>query len=190
MFSNLMGLINVKIVVNRLTCSCLDPRFLRKCFFIPFFFFLVSSVSVAHENFAHAKNFRLPFIDGASELSLADYDGYVIYINFWSSWCGPCRASFPLLQELRDRYYAQGFEIISINLDQNPKDALKFLDQNPVSFPVLQDEKKRVSRLYKLKSIPSSYLIDASGHIVLNLQGFNRTDIDTIESMIIRAFES
>ena len=129
--------------------------------------------------------FSLPYLfDDSQSLSLDEYQGFIVLIDFWASWCAPCRVSLPLLDELRSRYQHKGFEVISINLNPNPNDAVKFLKRYPVNYPVVFDGSKTVSKQFHLKSIPSSYLMNQNGEVVFSQQGFNRSDIQLIESQI------
>lgn len=146
---------------------------------------LVSSGSL----FAHADDqapgFKLPVLHSDSSISLSDYRGKIVYVDFWASWCGPCRKSLPLLSDMRDRLKDAGdFEILAINLDAKTEDAERFLKEFPVTYPVLLDPKGTTSQKYDLVGMPTSYLIDQSGDIVSTHQGFRAGDIEKIEAEI------
>lgn len=112
--------------------------------------------------------------------------GNVVYVDFWSSWCVPCRKSFPWMNELQDKYQKQGLTILSINLDHDRNLANKFLEQNPAAFPIIYDPKGRIARKYKLKGMPSSFIIDRAGNAVSAHVGFNKQKSLAYEQEIIQ----
>ena len=101
--------------------------------------------------------------------------GKVVYVDFWASWCIPCRQSFPWMNDLKAQYKAQGLTIISINLDHSRALADEFLKEVKANFPVIYDPKGLIARKYKLKGMPSSFIIDRTGKIVSAHVGFNQT---------------
>lgn len=118
-----------------------------------------------------------------AQINLDSYKGKVVYVDFWASWCGPCKRSFPKLEELRAKYKDQGFEVIAINMDENSQDAKDFLDKFPVSFPIGSDPKGTVAEQYRIKGLPSAYIIDRKGAIGHVVVGFNeKTEFDEIEA--------
>jgi thiol-disulfide isomerase/thioredoxin len=130
-----------------------------------------------------APAFSLPTLDEpSSTVSLADFRGKVVYVDFWASWCAPCQVSIPLLSELRNSYAAQGldFEVVAINVDSDPADGTDFLVDVPVEYVVLSDPEGKTPGLYDLKAMPTSYLVDKTGKVRLVHSGFKRSDIDMI----------
>ena len=110
-----------------------------------------------------APNFTLQSRDGKT-VSLADMKGQVVMINFWATWCGPCRQEMPHLQALYERYNSLGFTLLGVNVEDNPNGAKKWLEENgPVTFPVLFDPKSEVSQLYKVVAMPSTVLVGRDG---------------------------
>ena len=101
--------------------------------------------------------------------------GKVVYVDFWASWCIPCRQSLPWMNNLKAQYQAQGLTIISINLDHSRALADEFLKEVKANFPVIYDPKGLIARKYKLKGMPSSFIIDRTGKIVSAHVGFNQT---------------
>jgi len=97
----------------------------------------------------------------------------VIYIDFWASWCIPCRQSFPWMNNMQEKYKAQGLTIISINLDQDKINADEFLAEIPSNFPVLFDPKGKLAKKFKLKGMPNSFIINRQGELVSKHVGFN-----------------
>lgn len=100
--------------------------------------------------------------------------GKVVYVDFWASWCIPCRKSFPWMNNLSAQYQAQGLVILSINLDHSRVLADEFLAQIPANFPVIYDPKGTIARKYQLKGMPSSFIINREGQIVSAHVGFNQ----------------
>lgn len=147
---------------------------------------LLLSVS-AHA--APAPEFSLPSAAGQT-VSLSQQRGKIVYVDFWASWCGPCRQSFPWMNEMLSKYQSQGLEIIAVNLDNSRADADSFLEKNPASFTVVFDPTATMPPLYGVKGMPTSYLIDASGEIILQHAGFNASHRESLEASIQQALES
>jgi thiol-disulfide isomerase/thioredoxin len=106
------------------------------------------------------------------EQQLAQYKGKVVYLDFWASWCVPCRKSFPWMNEMQKKHGVDDFTVLSVNLDAQPALAAKFLLENPANFPIFYDAKGKVAKAFKLKGMPSSYIINKSGKIVSAHVGF------------------
>jgi thiol-disulfide isomerase/thioredoxin len=117
-----------------------------------------------------APNFALPGMQGRV-VALESLRGQVVYVDFWASWCGPCRRSFPWMNDMQ-RKYGKGFAIVAVNVDKKRADAEKFLAQFPASFPVVFDEAGTTPAAFGVKGMPSSYLIDARGNVALVERGF------------------
>jgi thiol-disulfide isomerase/thioredoxin len=118
-----------------------------------------------------APAFSLP-ARGGSTIDLAQFKGQVVMINFWASWCVPCRKEMPLLDTIYKKYKPLGFTLISVNVEPDQKDAEGFLKQTPVSFPVLFDAKSQVSGLYNVQVMPTSVFIDRKGNVRLVHQSY------------------
>ncbi|MDQ7089539.1 MAG: TlpA disulfide reductase family protein [Methylococcales bacterium] len=124
-----------------------------------------------------APAFSLPAINKTTEkITLSDYKGKVIYLDFWASWCAPCRVSFPILDRLYQNHHQEGFEVIAINLDEEPEAARQFLKDNPIHFTVLRDSLGEVPERYQVDAMPTSFLIDKKGTIRHIHSGFSATD--------------
>lgn len=111
-----------------------------------------------------APGFSLPDASG-SKVALSNYSGQVVMINFWASWCGPCREEMPLLDELHQRYAPMGFTMLGVNVEEDSSLADRFLDGTPVTFPILYDRKNSVSKLYDVIAMPSTVIVDRKGQI-------------------------
>ncbi len=124
---------------------------------------------------------ELPQLDSEKEIRLADYVGKIVYVDFWASWCGPCRQSLPLYEALKERLPADRFQILAVNLDEERKDAENFLKRHPVSYTVLFDPAGNSARDWSVLAMPSSYLVDSHGRLAYIYIGFEASHIRKIE---------
>ena len=97
-------------------------------------------------------------------IALADMQGKTVYVDFWASWCGPCRQEMPLMDDLYAQYKDLGFTILAVNVDENRDEALRFLDKVPVNYPILYDPESSVSELYEVQAMPTTVMIDRNGN--------------------------
>lgn len=134
-------------------------------------FFLALSITLSPPILAN-ENAEVNTLEVLAQ-QLAEKKGDVIYVDFWASWCIPCRKSFPWMNNLKTKYQAQGLSIISINLDHDRELADLFLKESPANFPVIYDPKGLIARKYKLKGMPSSFIVNRQGKIVSGHVGFN-----------------
>ena len=134
---------------------------------------------------AAAPDFELPGAKGT--VKLADYKGKVVYLDFWASWCVPCRLSFPWMNEMLARYEGNGLRIVGINVDKKADDASKFLDRVPAKFEIAFDAAGATPKKYEVKAMPSSFLIGANGQVVELHQGFADADRAELERKIRQA---
>ncbi len=111
-----------------------------------------------------APDFTLKSLDG-NNLRLEEFRGKVVLINFWASWCGPCRQEMPLLDRLHNRYEDTGFTVLGVNVEGDSKPAQEIVDKTNVTFPVLIDEGQKVSERYDLEAMSSTIVIDRDGVI-------------------------
>jgi peroxiredoxin len=119
-----------------------------------------------------APDFRLPQLTG-EEVELASFHGKVTLVNFWASWCAPCRDELPALQKIYDKYRGRSFEIVGINLDKKQQNARTSVKRYGLNFTVLHDPNSTVVRLYKGQAMPCSYLLDQDGVIREVFNGFS-----------------
>jgi len=130
-----------------------------------------------------APTFALPTSTG-EPVALDKLKGRVVYVDFWASWCGPCRRSFPWMNELQHKYGERGLTIVGVNVDKRRPDAQRFLQQTPAEFTIVYDETGKTPEAYGVKGMPSSYLIDATGKVVAVESGFRDEQKAPIEERI------
>lgn len=111
-----------------------------------------------------APDFALKSSTGEN-LRLSEYRGDVVMINFWATWCGPCRQEMPLLDELYSRYERVGFNLLGVNIDDDSRRAMQMIEELGVNFPVLFDARKEVSKLYEVEAMPVTVLVDREGNV-------------------------
>jgi peroxiredoxin len=109
-----------------------------------------------------APDFTLKSLEG-SNLRLEEYRGQVVLLNFWASWCGPCRQEMPLLDRLHHRYEDTGFAVLGVNVEGEAAPAQEIVDKTNVTFPILIDDGQKVSEMYNLQAMPSTVVIDRDG---------------------------
>lgn len=110
--------------------------------------------------------------DGGPNLRLSEYRGQVVMLNFWATWCGPCRQEMPLLNALYEQYRKAGFTLLGVNVDDAQAHARTMARKFGVRFPVVFDNDKRVSKLYQVDAMPSTVLIDRDGRVRYRHRGY------------------
>jgi thiol-disulfide isomerase/thioredoxin len=125
-----------------------------------------------------------------SSLNLDDYRGQVVLLDFWASWCVPCRRSFPWMNRMQEKYSAQGLVIIGVNMDANPGDAEAFLREYPAQFTIVADPGGDLARHFDVEAMPSSYIIGRDGAVVATHMGFQVKKSDEYEEKIRQVLSS
>lgn len=129
-----------------------------------------------------APNFTLKTLEG-KEISLSDLRGKVVLVNFWATWCPPCREEMPLFEEVYKKYKNRGFEILAISTDTSADAVKEFVKEFKVSFPVLMDDGK-VSSSYGIQGLPTSFLIDREGKVIkIRLGKYREVEKDVKEAL-------
>lgn len=118
------------------------------------------------------------------KVQLSSYKGRVVYVDFWASWCEPCRRSFSWMNKMQAMYGKDKFTIIAINLDESRAAAQQFLQKTPASFDIAYDPNGKIAEAYQLKAMPSSYLINTRGEVVYQSVGFRSETKDELENQI------
>ena len=146
---------------------------------------LISNITIGAVSEAPAIN--LPTMD--SDLDLAKLRGKVVYLDFWASWCKPCKKSFPWMHDMKAAYKDQGLEVVAVNLDKDKKLADAFLKEVEVNFIVAFDVSGDSATAYNLRGMPSSYLIGRDGKLYASHIGFREEDKSKMEQAIKRLLE-
>lgn len=110
--------------------------------------------------------------------------GRVVYLDFWASWCAPCRSSFPWMQTLQDKYRDKGFQVVTVNLDSDPKLGHKFLAEMKTRLPVYFDPKGALAKQYQLEVMPTTFVYGRDGKLRFHHEGFRPKEAASVESQI------
>ena len=130
-------------------------------------------------------DFSAPRPDGTT-LKLSDLRGKVVFMNFWATWCGPCRQEMPSMEALYQRLKSQGLVILAVNSQEAPRDVSAYLQSSGLSFETVLDTSGKISRSYGISALPSSFILDREGKIVTQVVG----SINWNEPRIAAAFEA
>lgn len=149
---------------------------------------LLPTTARALEQGKPAPEFALPGKQGT--IKLTDYRGKFVYLDFWASWCGPCRQSFPWMNEMQAKYGKDGLAIVAVNVDQKREEAEKFLAQLPAQFTVAFDAAGTTPKAYSVKAMPSSMLIGPDGTVRFVHNGFREDQKQAMEAKIRDALRS
>jgi cytochrome c biogenesis protein CcmG, thiol:disulfide interchange protein DsbE len=114
----------------------------------------------------------------------------LVWVDFWASWCAPCRRSFPWMNEMQQKYSGDGFSVIAVNVDKERSLAEEFLAEFPAQFPVHYDPSGQLAESFDVQAMPSSFLMDADGNIIARHYGFRLADTKEYEAKIQAALES
>jgi len=130
-----------------------------------------------------AADFTLKSLDGKN-MKLSEMRGTVILLNFWASWCAPCRLEMPLLDNLHNKYKDLGFTVLGVNVEEDSNMARRYIADRPVSFPILLDNTNAVSKQYKVVAMPTTVLIDRDGNMRFLHQGYKPGDEKKYKRMV------
>jgi peroxiredoxin len=150
-------------------------RLLPNLLLASFVALVIPNLVIAAEVGKSAPDFTLKSLDGKN-LKLSELTGNVVLINFWASWCGPCREEMPLLNALHNKYQPLGFTVLGVNVEEDVQGAKGFLKNFPVDFPVLLDNTNQVSKQYKVIAMPTTVVVDRDGNMRYLHQGYKPGD--------------
>ena len=131
------------------------------------------------EDRVESENFTLPLL-GGGDASLEDYRGSVVFLNFWATWCPPCREEMPSMQLLYDELHDEGLEILAINVLENPQTVQAFIDAEGFTYPVTLDRDGGVMMRYGVRAYPTTYLIDRQGYVIGVRPGYHDWGTDAM----------
>ncbi len=157
------------------------------CFGLMATIFAATSLASSGMEGRPAPDFALKSSTGEN-MRLSEFRGDVVMINFWATWCGPCRQEMPLLNELYVRYERVGFNLLGVNIDDDSRRAMQMIEELGVSFPVLFDARKEVSKLYNVEAMPVTVLVDREGivrYVHLGYKpGYEDKYLDQVRSLL------
>ncbi|MCL2210449.1 MAG: TlpA family protein disulfide reductase [Treponema sp.] len=156
-------------------------------FFNVFLFFLLPQLSFAqvsediarllknakiqvYSKTADMEDFTLPLLNGEN-ITLSSLKGKTVILNFWATWCPPCRAEMPSMDTFYKRYKDKSLEILAVDIGENINTVRQFIQKNNYSFPILLDTTRRISSIYGIEAIPTTYIIDRQGKIIGRVVG-------------------
>ncbi|MBL4687930.1 MAG: TlpA family protein disulfide reductase, partial [Nannocystaceae bacterium] len=133
---------------------------------------------------------RAPALTGSTlaggTVDLAALRGQVVVVDFWASWCGPCRAAMPGLQALADEFAAAGVVVIGVSVDEQVEDAQDFAEAMQVTFPLVVDADHTLADAWQPPKMPTTYVIDADGMLVATFSGYSPGEHDTLRELVRR----
>lgn len=125
---------------------------------------------------------------GGKDVGLAQYRGQVVMINFWATWCGPCRKEMPVLEQMQRKYKPMGFTLLGVNVEPDSAGAVDWLKATPVTFPILFDTDSKVSKLYAVPGMPTTVIVDRKGNVRYQHHGYVPGDeneyLDQIRTLV------
>ena len=144
---------------------------------------LAMPAAIAAEVGKPAPDFTLKSMSGEN-LKLSEMSGNVVLVNFWASWCGPCREEMPLLNALHNKYEPLGFTVLGVNVEEDLTGAQGFLSNVPVDFPVLLDSSNKVSKQYQVIAMPTTVMVDRDGNMRYLHKGYKTGDEAKYRDMV------
>lgn len=151
-------------------------------------FLILLTLSLSTQAADLAKPFELKTLD--SQISSKDLKGKVVYLDFWASWCAPCKKSFPWMNQMHSKYKESGLEIIGVSLDSKRKHTDKFLEKTPALFTIALDPEGKVADDYKVQVMPTSYLIGRNGELLWEHKGFRDKHKKKLEEAFVKALNA
>ena len=146
---------------------------------------MAASSAKALEAGAPAPTLKLGGLSGV--VDLAALSGLLVYVDFWASWCAPCRQSFPWMNDLQVRHHAQGLRVVAVKVDTRRADAERFLAANPARFVIAFDDQGDTPRRWEITTMPSSALVGRDGRLLWMHRGFRHADRRDLDARVLAA---
>jgi thiol-disulfide isomerase/thioredoxin len=145
---------------------------------------LFSGTGFAAKQGDSAPTCALDALNHSTRYDLQAFRGKVVYVDFWASWCAPCAKSFPFLNTLHQKYQTKGFDVLAVNMDEQPADATAFLANHPATFSIASDLVGQCAENFAVEAMPSSYIIDKKGVIRHVHLGFREEEAEKLHGLI------
>ncbi len=129
-------------------------------------------------------------LDGTGKLDWSAYAGRHVYLDFWASWCEPCKKSFPFMNDLKKQFEAKGIVVVAISVDKDATEAREFLRANPAAFQVALDSTGQCAKEMQVKGMPSSFILGPKGELIDTHKGFRPSDIASITQALQKLSEN
>jgi len=155
---------------------------INKTMLAALFILLLLLSKTARSDYPIAPQFKLPTQD--TPIQLSRLQGKLVYVDFWASWCRPCKNSFPWMISMKEKFKDMPFEIVAINLDKDKALAEEFIKSLAINFPVAFDPTAKIAEQYGVEGMPSSYLVDSDGRLRIRYTGFWNKSKDEKEQTI------
>lgn len=160
---------------------------MKRSFALFFSLILSTQINAAVSEGSQVPSFSLQTLQGGGSFNSSSLKGKVTLIDFFASWCIPCRGALPAYQKINDKFASQGFKVIAINIDKDAQAAMNFLKKYSVSYTILHDPDGKVAAEFGLPTMPSSYLVNKSGSVVKVYAGYHSGDASQIEGDVQKA---
>lgn len=131
----------------------------------------------------NAQNFHLRTLEGKL-VSLKQYRGNVVLVNFWATWCNGAQTELPRLAQMQQKYASRGLKVLAVNVDNDRAQVVRFLKRHGIRVETLWDGKRRAARRFYVENMPSSYLIDRTGRVRFVHRGYLEANLDQIENEV------
>jgi thiol-disulfide isomerase/thioredoxin len=135
-----------------------------------------------------APDLKLPTKTG-EQIDIRDLEGKVVIVDFWASWCAPCKEELPVLDAMYREHHDRGLEVLAVNIDEDPGDAEALLSRIPVSFPIVYDPEQAAVGRWAPPKMPTSYIVDRKGNISVIQAGFEPREADALEETVLGHLE-
>jgi thiol-disulfide isomerase/thioredoxin len=129
-----------------------------------------------------APDFTLASLDG-KQVNLGALKGSLVFVNFWATWCGPCKMEIPSLEMLYEKEKGKGLVLLGVDLSEAKDEVSRFVKEKAMTFPVLLDTTSSVGQIYASQSIPMTYIIGRSGHVLARKVGFDGSEWNSLETV-------